>query len=134
MKKPQQNSSFRSIACAIALVACFGISSCKPGNASTDVSTAQDSNPAWLTQLIGELKLEEPANPPAKIYRYTYGGQQVYLLSNRCCDVPSKLYDANGNVMCEPDGGITGKGDGRCPDFFEQRQNETLVWEDKRKS
>ncbi|TPE45637.1 hypothetical protein FJM65_05810 [Pontibacter mangrovi] len=84
--------------------------------------------------MIGELKQEEPANPPATIYRYTYRGQEVYFLTGRCCDVPSQLFDAEGNVLCEPDGGITGRGDGRCTDFFEQRQNETIIWEDKRES
>ncbi|AKD05558.1 hypothetical protein PKOR_06270 [Pontibacter korlensis] len=112
---------------AVALTA----GACKSGSAP---SAIEQESPTWLTKLIGELKLETPANPPAKIYRYTYGGQEVYYLTGRCCDVPSQLFDAKGNLLCEPDGGITGKGDGRCPDFFEQRKNETIVWEDKRES
>ena len=88
----------------------------------------------WLTELIHQLEQEAPANPPAKIYRYTYNGQEVYYLTGRCCDIPSKLFDKDGNQLCEPDGGITGKGDGRCPDFFEKRTNETIIWEDKRES
>jgi hypothetical protein len=86
----------------------------------------------WLTELIHQLEQEAPANPPAKIYRYTYNDQEVYYLTGRCCDIPSKLFDKDGNQLCEPDGGITGKGDGRCPDFFEKRTNETIIWEDKR--
>ena len=36
-------------------------------------------------------------------------------------------------VICHPDGGITGRGDGRCPDFFVERRNERVVWRDQRK-
>ncbi len=86
----------------------------------------------WLAELIQHLQQAAPTNPPAKIYRYTYHQQEVYYLAARCCDVPGKVYDALGNVLCEPSGGITGKGDGRCPDFVAQRENETLIWEDKR--
>ncbi len=107
---------------------------CKPG-ISPQISEAATANALaapWLSQLIQHLQEEKPANPPARIYRYTYNNQQVYYLTSRCCDIPSKVYDEQGNVLCEPDGGITGKGDGRCPDFAEQRKNETLIWEDKR--
>lgn len=87
---------------------------------------------AWLSELIRELEEDSVANPPAKVYRYTYNEQEVYYLTSRCCDIPSKVYDVDGNVLCEPEGGITGKGDGRCPDFLDARTNETLIWEDKR--
>ncbi|MCX2740584.1 DUF6970 domain-containing protein [Pontibacter anaerobius] len=133
MRKQKRSALSRSSFWAIAFAATVAFTACKPG--STPVANAAtQQNPAWLTKLIGELKLEAPANPPAKIYRYTYGGKQVYYLTGRCCDVPSQLFDAEGNLLCEPDGGITGRGDGRCTDFFEQRQNETIVWEDIRES
>ncbi|MBD1397417.1 hypothetical protein H9Q13_09590 [Pontibacter sp. JH31] len=89
---------------------------------------------AWLSEMIRGLKEDSVANPPAKVYRYTYNEQEVYYLTGRCCDIPSKVYDVDGNLLCEPDGGITGKGDGRCPDFLDTRTNETLIWEDKREA
>src|SRR5690606_36486128 len=104
---------------------------CKPTEV---VSNKNNDQPQWLTALIQELKQEAPANPPAKIYRYTYNNQEVYYLTGRCCDIPSKLFDKDGNQLCQPDGGITGRGDGRCPDFFEKRQNETIIWEDTREN
>ncbi|NEM96384.1 DUF6970 domain-containing protein [Pontibacter burrus] len=103
--------------------------SCKPANTPEKATTPQAP---WLSDLIQQLKQDAPANPPAKIYRYSYNNQEVYYLTSRCCDIPSKLFDAQGNQLCEPDGGITGRGDGRCTDFFEKRQHETLIWEDKR--
>ena len=109
-------------------------SACKPGLSPqiTDAEVANAQAAPWLNQLIQEIQQAEPANPPAKIYRYTYNNQEVYYLTGRCCDIPSRLYDMEGNIICEPDGGITGRGDGRCTDFFEKRSNETLIWEDKR--
>jgi len=43
-----------------------------------------------------------------------------------CCDIPSVLYDTAGTVVCAPDGGFIGRGDGRCPDFISQRSNEKV--------
>jgi hypothetical protein len=42
------------------------------------------------------------------------------------------LYDAVGNVLCAPDGGIDGRGDGQCADFRSQRTGGSRVWEDPR--
>ena len=47
-------------------------------------------------------------------------------------DIPSMVYDSKGIVICHPDGGISGKGDMKCPDFFEKRTNEKLIWKDAR--
>lgn len=108
------------------------LAGCQPDTPPQASESMDTKSSPWLSSLVQELEQERSANPPAKIYRYTYKGQEVYYLTGRCCDVPGKLFDAAGKVLCEPDGGFTGRGDGRCPDFVEQRQNETLVWEDKR--
>jgi hypothetical protein len=96
--------------------------------------TAPDSSrsPAWLTALIRQLEAEPVASPPAFIARYEYKGDTVYFLPQRCCDVMSVLYRSDGTVMCHPDGGITGTGDRRCPDFFAERRNERIIWRDPR--
>ena len=86
----------------------------------------------WLAKLIHKLENEPVANPPASIIQYEYKGQTVYFLPQRCCDIFSNLYDAEGNIIGHPDGGITGQGDGRTPDFFDERTNEQLIWEDER--
>ena len=102
-------------------------------SACSSTPTAPDTSPSWLTALIARLESEPVANPPATIGRYDYKGQVVFFLPQRCCDQMSVLYGLDGSVICHPDGGITGKGDGRCSDFFAQRRDERLVWRDSRK-
>jgi hypothetical protein len=99
---------------------------------ATQGPVANESLPAWLRALTRELETQPIANPPASIVRYDYRGQVVYYLSARCCDIPSNLYTAAGAIICHPDGGFSGSGDGRCSDFFAQRSNEEIVWRDPR--
>ncbi|HET9033859.1 MAG TPA: hypothetical protein VFN25_13270 [Dokdonella sp.] len=87
----------------------------------------------WVAQMIARFEAEPVANPPRRILRYRYRDQFVYYVPPSCCDQPSTLYDAKGKVLCAPDGGLTGRGDGRCTDFREKRSNESLVWSDVRK-
>jgi hypothetical protein len=92
-----------------------------------------EGTPACLQERIKEIAREEVWNPPAKIYSYYYGGKKVYFIPQRCCDIPSQLFDERCHVICAPDGGFSGKGDGGCDDFFVKRSGEELVWEDPRK-
>ena len=86
----------------------------------------------WLTGLIQKLENEPVADPPASITRYEYNSQTVYFLPQRCCDIFSVLYDTEGSIIGHPDGGITGQGDGRVPDFLEERSSESVIWRDQR--
>ena len=88
--------------------------------------------PAPVAKLIHEPQSQPPANPPAYIASYEYEGRVVYYVSPQCCDIFSDLYDASGQLICHPDGGLTGHGDGRCPDFLSQRTNETILWRTNR--
>lgn len=88
--------------------------------------------PEWLADLIAQKQNSPVENPPASIVQYEYKGAVVYYVPPRCCDVFSDLYDIEGNVICHPSGGLTGDGDGLCPDFFKQRINEHVIWKDVR--
>ena len=104
----------------------IGLSAC-----SNSVSS---ENPAWVDSLIGEFKEAPLGNPPQSVWRYTYNGETVYYVPPQCCDQFSVLYDSDGNTICAPDGGFTGRGDGRCPDFFSNRTDELLIWRDSREN
>lgn len=82
--------------------------------------------------MIEEIKNDDVWNPPAKIYRYEFEDQKVYYIPPRCCDIPGILLNESCETLCSPDGGLTGQGDGNCPDFFENRTNEVLIWGDDR--
>lgn len=89
--------------------------------------------PPCILEKIEQFKKEGVANPPASVWQYEYNGQTVYYIPPRCCDIPSSLYDSNCNLICSPDGGFTGKGDGKCADFAQKRTKEKLIWKDDRK-
>jgi hypothetical protein len=90
------------------------------------------SEPTWVKELITNQINSPVANPPASLSKCTYKGDIVYYLPSRCCDITSVLYDKDGNVICSPDGGFTGSGDGRCPDFFNERKDCEIIWQDSR--
>jgi hypothetical protein len=94
-------------------------------------TTAADAHPQWLDDLIASQEAEPVANPPAFIARQEYASGVYYFLPSRCCDVFSELYDAGGALVCHPDGGITGDGDGTCPELGELLREE-VVWRDTR--
>lgn len=63
------------------------------------------------------------------IVKVRYMGDDYYLFNPGCCDRFSTLYDESGAEVCKPFGGITGKGDGKCPqDYFEQAIEAEVVW------
>jgi len=88
--------------------------------------------PAWLQELIGDIASQPLWNPPARIIQYAYNGSTVYYVTQNCCGQFNLLYDEHGSVICAPDGGINGQGDGKCSDFVSVRKDETLIWQDER--
>lgn len=91
------------------------------------------NHPACIDSLVRVFEAETVQNPPRKIYSYTYQGKKVYYVPALCCDFFSDLYDSNCKLIGHPDGGFTGKGDGKLPDFHSAKTEEVLVWADKRK-
>lgn len=88
--------------------------------------------PECILQRIEAIKKQPIWNPPAEIHEYIYKGKTVYLISSNCCDQYNMLVDENCNNICAPSGGITGKGDGKCPDFQQNSTHIRLVWKDER--
>ncbi|MCX6170716.1 MAG: hypothetical protein NTX65_15350 [Ignavibacteriales bacterium] len=92
----------------------------------------EPDNPDWVNNLIEQFKSQPVGNPPQSIWRYSYKDQTVYYVPAQCCDQFSNLFDESGKVICKPDGGFAGGGDGKCPDFFKERKDEKLIWSDSR--
>lgn len=112
-------------AAALKLVAAGCIAACAAGG--------QDL-PSFVQRLINEYEAAPKNSSPGEIRKYEYNGETVYYvpLSTVCCDRFSVLYDDAGETVCMPDGGITGEGDGKCPDFVARRSQSEQVWRDDR--
>ena len=93
--------------------------------------TNENSN--WIDRLIVHFENEPVGNPPQSIWQYEYKGDVVYYIPAQCCDMYSILLSSDSTVLCAPDGGLIGTGDGRCVDFFDASTNKKLIWEDMRK-
>jgi len=92
----------------------------------------QTGNPKWVDQLIRQFESDPVGNPPLSIWRYVYIGQVVYYVPPHCCDIPGSLYDADGNVLCNPGGGSKEMVMGAVWISFPKRTNEQLIWQDPR--
>lgn len=93
---------------------------------------SDEPTPMWLGSVIAQIQAQPVTNPPTEIWRYRYHGEVVYYRTARCCDIPSDLWNADGDLLCQPDGGFSGNGDGRCPDFFDTRSGGRLIFRDPR--
>ncbi len=89
--------------------------------------------PVCILRKIDSIKKEPVWNPPAEIYEYEYQGKKVYAISSNCCDFFNTVVDEECKYVCAPSGGFTGRGDGKCKDFFKEAKQVRLVWKDERK-
>ena len=90
------------------------------------------NEPQFVKDLVTKLKTEPVSNPPTFIQKCKLDSKITYYQSPKAGDQMSVLFDANGNVLCSPDGGITGKGDNKCPEYFQTRTECDYVWTDSR--
>ena len=97
-----------------------------------DMRLDSTARPLWLQQRIDGILATRKRNPIIRILRYQFEGETVYYETAPCCDQQSVLYNVEGKIICHPEGGITGKGDGKCSSFNKRRTNEQLVWQDPR--
>jgi hypothetical protein len=97
-----------------------------------DAQFDEKKRPQWLNDRIQHHLNEKKQNPPVQIMSYMFNGKRVFYETVGCCDQYTTLYDAAGKVLCHPDGGLTGQGDGNCADFAKNRTEERLVWQDPR--
>ena len=104
---------------------------CRSGKDSTTSEATGWQNwkhPDWLRQEIIHWEDEGLQNPPIQINLYSFKNDTVVHISAPCCDQFSRLFSMDGTFLCHPDGGITGRGDGKCPDFIESSEWLYLVW------
>ncbi|MEO1803217.1 MAG: hypothetical protein AAFU33_00325 [Bacteroidota bacterium] len=96
--------------------------------------TLPEGLPSCMRTRMGQILAEDPWEPTARIYEVTYQHQQAFFIPSHCCDIPSELYMPDCQLLCFPDGGLHGQGDGKCMDFEFQPDQAKLIWQDNRKS
>ncbi len=84
--------------------------------------------PTCIKNKIESFKLKETHEKPQRVLEYMYKGKKVYYVVMPCCDFFNEVYDDKCNYLGAPDGGFTGRGDGKIPDFFTEAKSEKLVW------
>ena len=89
------------------------------------------SVPTCISEKIQELKDETIRNPPAQIWQWEVDGGTYFYISSDCCDQFNYLYNEACDIVCSPDGGFSGAGDGSCPEFTGEIK-KTLIWKDSR--
>lgn len=103
--------------------------SCGANKKLTTVSDSSTANAmSACLQAIVDSMASVPNNAPQSVTRYMYNNQQVYYMVSPCCDKYNVVYDSACNVIGYPDGGFTGKGDGKMTDFKDNATNGTIVW------
>ena len=84
--------------------------------------------PACIRLLIEHNGRGNSGESYLAIYRYKYQKRYVYFGDADCCDQYNLLLDSDCQVLCAPSGGFSGKGDGKCSDFFKEATEKTELW------
>ena len=103
----------------------FLLASCAPKN------QGMINMPSCLATKIDSIKKTPNVNPPQSVIQYSYKGAAVYYVKAGCCDQFNEVYNTDCKQLGAPDGGITGKGDNKLPDFFANATNKKVIWENK---
>ena len=88
--------------------------------------------PSCIQLRIDSIKAQPVSNPRGEVTEYEYNGQRVYGINSTCCDQYYNVLDEQCNYICAPSGGLTGAGDGKCPDFFQNAKKIRTVFKDDR--
>jgi hypothetical protein len=83
--------------------------------------------PGCIENKIKEIESNSVTNPPAEIWQWRVGIKTYYYFEADCCDQYNYLYDDNCQIICAPDGGLAGNGDGNCDGLGADVQ-KTLIW------
>jgi len=100
------------------------LSNCKSSDIEMDL-------PYCIQTKIVSILANEVNNPPTQIWKWEVDSKTYYYITSNCCDQYNYLYNSTCEVVCAPDGGISGNGDENCPTFASEIQ-KALVWEDPR--
>lgn len=118
---------------------CLGMVQCQKDSVKPDAKADSDLPQACTDShaqpLIDELLRTPKANPAGEVWLYQWQGQPAFLVKSFRPDDFIKVYNLNNNQLRyagAPSGGISGKGDGKCPTFAAEATGGCLLWRDPR--
>lgn len=92
----------------------------------------------WIALLLLACPKNEPSDrcldrlvsaSAQTIDRYTWNGADYFHVDHGCCDQYLEVYKADTcELVCAPSGGIDGRGDGRCPSFYDEAVDQGTVY------
>ena len=94
--------------------------------------TATSEIPKCLQEKIKIMSADISEGTPVSITQFTYRDQKVYYLVAPCCDKFNIVFDSVCTILGYPDGGFTGRGDGKMTDFAKEAIDPKLIWEAKK--
>lgn len=110
---------------AIPMVLALVSSACTTASKQAPVLVqASDVGPSPLSFLVPPRNL---STLNGTVVRYLSEGKPYYYVRSPCCDLHNHLYDSDGNYLCAPEGGFTGRGDGKCPSGLHLKHSEGVV-------
>lgn len=97
------------------------------------VSTSEDvaRMPGCLQEIIKTMSEDQYEGMPLSITQFNYQGQKVYYMVAPCCDKFNIVYDSACTILGYPDGGLTGRGDGKMLNFEKEATGAKVIWEVK---
>lgn len=116
------NASFKTI------IVLFFFSCKAPKNIPSETGM-----PTCLREKIENMSRDKSEGKPVSVTQFSYKGQKVYYMVAPCCDKFNIVYDSACNILGYPDGGFTGRGDGKMPDFEKEAINPKIIWQAKNK-
>ncbi|MEO6683996.1 MAG: hypothetical protein ABIN48_14325 [Ginsengibacter sp.] len=101
---------------------------------STNKFAVSTEVPICLQEKIKLMSEDISEGMPVSLTEFTYHGKKVYYLVAPCCDKYNIVFDSTCTILGYPDGGFTGRGDGKMTDFEKAAINPKVIWEAKRDS
>lgn len=87
-----------------------------------------ESIPACLQEKIKTLSDDPTEGIPLYVAEYQYKNETVYYMASACCDKFNAVYDSACHLLGYPDGGFSGRGDGKMTDFSTEANNRKVLW------
>lgn len=105
-----------------------GLQEAPPSTPLPEPAAPRPLLPDWLAAKIKTYESQPLDYVPSEIWLIQQRGQPAFFFRSPCCDQYDPLLNASGQEICNPAGGITGDGDGKCPTPADPGTPVTFVW------